>query len=114
MTETYKDALPQITISILNDKIAVDLGTSNNPSLGSFISGNNDPEKLSNLYSSIDIKYGITNNICSYDSNIWETEGEGLDRFVKFIQTRDLADAPKQEFALAYHMYTNFNLYLGV
>ena len=113
MTETYSDALPQIVISVLNDEISVDLG-SINPSLGTFIEGDENINKLATLYSEIDEEHSISNNVISYEPSIWNHEGEGIDRFIKYIQSRDLDDAPLQEYALGHHMYLKFNAMLGL
>jgi hypothetical protein len=113
MTETYKNALPQIVISILNDEISVDLGGIS-PSLGTFIEGSQNIDKLSTLYTEIDSTHSITNKVTSYEPNIWEHEGKGIDRFIKFIQSRDLTDAPTEDFALGYHMYLKFKAMLGL
>ena len=113
MTETYKNALPQIVISILNDKISVDLG-SITPRLGRFIEGDENINKLATLYSEIDEEHSISNNVISYEPNIWEHEGQGIDMFIGFIQSSDLAYAPSEDFALGNHMYVNFKTMLGL
>ncbi len=114
MTETYSNAVPQIVISVLNDELHVDLGVFGELSMGTFIDGSNDPEKLSTLYGLIDSKYGISQPVTTYTSDIWEKEGAGIDKFNKYIQTRNAIDAPTADEALGYHMYQNFNSLLGL
>ena len=82
--------------------------------MGTFIDGSNDPEKLSTLYGLIDSKYGISEPVTTYTSDIWEKEGAGIDKFIKYIQTRNTIDAPTADEALGYHMYQNFNSLLGL
>lgn len=108
MTETYKNAVPQILISVLNDKISVEINTFMTFGLGYFIYGDDTPGKLDTSFLLIDAKNMILDEPSTYSSDIWAKEGQGLDKFIKYIQTRQDADAPSDEYALAYHMYTNF------
>lgn len=107
-TETYKNAVPQIVISVLNDKLHVNISSSIELSMGNFIDGDNNPQKLVTMYSLIDNLYGITEQLTTYSAEIWEEEGKGIDMYIKYVQTRNVEDTPTTSYALGYHMYNNF------
>ena len=59
------------------------------------------------MYSLIDNLYGITEQLTTYSAEIWEEEGKGIDMYIKYVQTRNVEDAPTTSYALGYHMYNN-------
>ena len=77
--------------------------------MGQFIGtiDSENPEKLSVVYSLIDGAYGIDEDVTTYSPEIWKKEGAGIDKFVKYVQTHELADAPTIE-AVGRHMYENY------
>jgi hypothetical protein len=107
MTETYGNAVPQIVISILNDKMKVKISSALELSLGTFIEGTGDLGKLNKMYELIDNQHGILEEVTTYSAEIWRVEGEGIDMFNRFVQTRNPLDAPTSSHSLGYHMYNN-------
>ena len=113
-TETYRNAVPQIIISVLNDKLQVEISSSIELSMGAFINGTEDLGKLMTMYTQIDNLYSITEQVTTYSPDIWEKEGKGIDNFIRYCQTRNLEDAPTNSQALGYHMYNNLKTILGI
>ena len=125
-TETYHAMVPQILISILCDKLFFNVG-SQKISMGAYILGKDDPEKLITFFELIDNaptyqdKLIISNgNIDDYPSYIYSQEGQGLDqlveRFKKVTIVDDSLNPTEGKHILAHHIYSRFesNLSLNI
>ena len=120
-TETYHMIVPQITISILNDYLSVDIfGTPYG--LGSFINGHDDVEKLSTYFYIIDnhamylldeSKYyeeDELGNVLDYTNETHHNEGLGIDMFVKYLTTLNSENKPSSSvYALGGLMMENYD-----